>query len=469
VTRTVTETKPGESNPHLDGLPLPRRYWAILSVAFVLVMSVMDSSMANVALPTIARDLNIEPSFAVWIVNAYLMAIMVTVLPFASLGDIIGYSRVYIIGMAVYGIASLATALSDSLITLLLSRILMGLGASCVMSVNMAVVRFIYPVSIIGRGIGLNAFIIAVSAAAGPTFASAVLSIADWPWLFAINVPISAAAVAIGIYALPPNFPQNKPFDYVSAVLNGVCFALLIILIETVGRNSDPYLAVLEFILMIFLFAVLYDRQVRASSPLVPFDLLRIPIFALSIGTSTCSFIAQTLALIALPFFFQTNLGFTAVQTGLLMTPWPIATGIIAPISGRLADRYPPGLLGSLGLGAFALGLIALAMLDEGASIFDITWRMALAGAGFGLYQSPNNRTMILSAPRERSGGAAGMQGMARLVGQTVGGALTAVLFSILLQESATVFAIGLGAGFAILGSVVSGLRMSRRALKDAP
>ena len=408
---------------------MPRRYWAVVSVALVLISSVMDSSMTNVALPTIARALDIEPSFAVWIVNAYLIAIMVTVLPMAALGDIVGYSRVYIGGMVIFGIASLATALSDSLGMLLAARILMGLGASGVMSVNMAVVRFIYPVSIIGRGIGLNAFIIATSAAAGPTFASIILSFADWPWLYAINVPIA----------------------------NGVCFALLIIVIETFGRGADPYVAVLELLAMIFLFAILYDRQVRASAPLVPFDLLRIPIFTLSIGTSTCSFIAQN------------NLGFTAVQTGFLMTPWPIATGIVAPISGRLSDRYPAGLLGSLGLAGFAAGLIALALLDPGASTIDIAWRMALAGAGFGLYQSPNNRTMILSAPRERSGGAAGMQGMARLVGQTVGGALTAVLFSILAQENATVFALGFGAAFAIVGSIVSGFRMSGHARRDAP
>jgi DHA2 family multidrug resistance protein-like MFS transporter len=151
------------------------------------------------------------------------------------------------------------------------------------------------------------------------------------------------------------------------------------------------------------------------------------------------------------------------------MTPWPLATGVIAPIAGRLADRYPAGLLGSLGLVAFSAGLIGLAVLSPGASTFEIAWRMALAGAGFGLYQSPNNRTMILSAPRDRSGGAAGMQGMARLVGQTTGAAITAVLFSVLLQERATVFALGAGALFAIFGAVVSGLRMRESTLRDAP
>ncbi len=452
-----------------DGLPIPRRYWAMLSVALVLIMSVMDSTMANVALPTIAADIGIAPSMAVWIVNAYLMAILVTLLPLSALGDIIGYSRVYIGGMVIFGIASVATALSDSVSTLLMARILMGIGASGVMSVNMAVVRFIFPVSIIGRGIGLNALIIAVSAAAGPTVASIILSVADWPWLFAVNAPISIFAIIVGIYSLPPNIRVRKPFDYVSALLNAVTFALLIILIGTLGQGADPLLVGAELAVMLGSGYLLYQRQVHASSPLVPFDLLRIPIFALSIGTSTCSFIAQTLALIALPFFFQTNLGFTAVQTGFLMTPWPLATGVMAPIAGRLADRYPAGLLGSLGLVAFSAGLIGLAVLSQGASTFEIAWRMALAGAGFGLYQSPNNRTMILSAPRDRSGGAAGMQGMARLVGQTTGAAITAVLFGILLQERATVFALGAGALFAIFGAGVSGLRMRQSTLKDAP
>jgi len=441
----------------------------MLSVGLVLVMSVMDSTMANVALPTIAADIGIEPSLAVWIVNAYLMAILVTLLPLAALGDIIGYSRIYMGGMVVFGIASIATALSDSMLTFLMSRILMGIGASGVMSVNMAVVRFIFPINIMGRGIGLNALIIAVSAAVGPTVASIILSFAEWPWLFAVNAPISIFALTVGFYSLPANIHVRKPFDYLSAFLNAVTFALLIILIGSIGQGANPLLIGVEFLVMLASGYALYQRQVHASSPLVPFDLLRIPIFALSIGTSTCSFIAQTLALISLPFFFQTNLGFTVVQTGLLMTPWPLATGVIAPIAGRLADRYPAGLLGSLGLAAFSVGLLSLAMLEPGALPFDIGWRMVLAGAGFGLYQSPNNRTLVLSAPRDRSGGAAGMQGMARLVGQTVGAAITAVLFSIVIQVQATIFAIGVGALFALGGAVVSGFRLRESALRDAP
>jgi DHA2 family multidrug resistance protein-like MFS transporter len=173
-----------------------------------------------------------------------------------------------------------------------------------------------------------------------------------------------------------------------------------------------------------------------------------------------CSFVAQGMALIALPFFLQTNLGYSAVETGLLMTPWPLATSVIAPISGRLSDKHSPGLLGLIGLLVFGFGLALLALLPREASEIDVAWRMALLGVGFGLYQPPNNRAMIVNAPRERSGGAAGMQGMARLIGQTVGAAFTSLLFGTLPLETATVVAQWVCVGFALLGASVSALRL---------
>jgi DHA2 family multidrug resistance protein-like MFS transporter len=169
--------------------------------------------------------------------------------------------------------------------------------------------------------------------------------------------------------------------------------------------------------------------------------------------------VAQSLALVSLPFFLHGNLGYSAVQIGLLMTPWPLATSVLAPISGRLSDRYPAGLLGLAGLLMLALGLAGLALLPAQAGRLNVAWRMALAGAGFGLYQSPNNRTIISSAPHERSGGAAGTQGMARLLGQTVGAALAALLFSLTVQTSAAVTSLWLGVCFAAAGD--SALRLT--------
>ena len=442
----------------LDGLPLPRRRWAILTIGLAIFITVIDQTIVNVALPTIGADLGIDAASSVWIVNAYQVAIMLSLLPLASAGDILGYKRVYLAGLGLFGLASLGCALAPSLLVLTLMRIVQGLGAAGVMSVNMALVRFIHPINRLGYGIGINAVIIAVSAAAGPTIASSILAFAPWPWLFAIKVPITIAAIAIGIYALPETPRTSHPFDVVSAILSAVTFGTLIIFLDALSRPTAPALLAGELALTLLCGFVLYRRQMRMPLPLLPVDLLRLPMFTLSLSTSVCSFLAQTLALIALPFHLEA-LGYSAVDTGLLMTPWPLATAIFAPIAGKLSDRYPAGLLGLLGLAAFAGGLAALAALSARTSTPDIVWRMALAGAGFGLYQSPNNRTIQASAPRARSGGASGMQAMARLLGQTVGAALTALVLARFVPGTSA--AVWVGALFAGAGAVVSAIRLT--------
>jgi DHA2 family multidrug resistance protein-like MFS transporter len=203
------------------------------------------------------------------------------------------------------------------------------------------------------------------------------------------------------------------------------------------------------------------------TSPLLPVDLLRIPIFALSIGTSIASFCGQMLAFVALPFYLESRFGYSAVEMGLLITPWPIAIAFAAPLAGRLLERYPAGLLGGIGLLLFAAGLGSLALLPDNPGIADVIWRMALSGAGFGLFQTPNNRTMIAAAPRERSGGASGMLGTARLLGQTTGAALVA-LFLARWPANGTQVSLFAGVGFALLGAVLSLLRLSPAGTKGA-
>jgi MFS transporter, DHA2 family, multidrug resistance protein len=203
------------------------------------------------------------------------------------------------------------------------------------------------------------------------------------------------------------------------------------------------------------------------ASPLLPVDLLRIPVFALSICTSIASFCAQMLAFVAIPFYLESRFGYSAVQMGLLITPWPIALAIAAPIAGRLVEHYPAGLLGGIGLLLFAAGLGTLALLPGDPSTADVVWRMALSGLGFGLFQTPNNRTMIAAAPRERSGGASGMLGTARLLGQTIGAALVALLLA-RFGEQGTQLSLFAGAGFATLGAALSMLRLSPAGARGA-
>jgi MFS transporter, DHA2 family, multidrug resistance protein len=444
-----------------DGLPLLQRRWAILTVALAIAMSVIDGVIANIALPTIAREFQASPAGSIWVVNAYQLAVTILLLPLASLGEIWGFRRIYVAGLAIFTLASLCCALSASLPALTLARILQGIGAAGIMSVNGALVRFIWPRRMLGHGLGFNAVVVAISAAIGPTVAAAILAVASWQWLFAVNLPVGLVAL-VASRALPATPPSKRRFDTPSAVLNALFFGLLITAIDGAGHGQDALAVGSEALAAVLAGAALVLRQLPQTSPLLPVDLLRLPIFALSIATSITSFAAQMLSYVALPFFLQDTLGQSQVETGLLMTPWPLATAIVAPLAGRLADRYPAGMLGGLGLAGFAAGLAALALLPGHPSVGDIVWRMALCGAGFGLFQSPNNRAIIGSAPRERSGGASGMLGTARLLGQTLGAALMALIFG-LAGERATSLALVIAAGFAAIAAGVSCLRLIER------
>jgi DHA2 family multidrug resistance protein-like MFS transporter len=445
---------------HADGLPQPERNWAIFTIALGLVMAVIDGSIANVALPTIARDLNASPAFSIWIVNGYQLAITISLLPLGSLGEIIGYRRVYLAGLLLFTLASLFCALSHTLLLLTVARVLQGFGAAGILSVNAALVRFTYPRAMLGRGIGVNALVVAVSAAVGPTIASAILAVGTWPYLFAINVPLGVVTLALGWRYLPHIAAASHAFDWQSAGLSAVTFGLGIAAIDSAGHGEALYLCLSEFAIAAIACLLLVRRQTHHPSPLLPVDLLRIPIFALSIGTSIASFCGQMLAFVSIPFYLESHFGYSAVQIGLLITPWPIAVAFAAPLAGRLVERYPAGLLGGIGLLLFAVGLGTLALMPTAASAFDVVWRMALAGAGFGLFQTPNNRTMIAAAPRERSGGASGMLGTARLLGQTIGAALVA-LFLARVPAEGTRISLLVGVGFALLGAALSMLRLS--------
>jgi DHA2 family multidrug resistance protein-like MFS transporter len=445
-----------------DGVPLPQRYWAILTIALGLTLAVLDGAIANVALPTIGRDIGASPAASIWVVNAYQLAVTISLLPLASLGDIYGYRRVYQYGLIVFTVASLGCALSDSLVTLTTARIIQGFGAAGIMSVNGALVRFIYPRRWLGRGVGLNATIGSIASAVGPTVAAGILSVAPWPWLFAVNVPIGALAIPVAFRALPQTRRSGVRFDAQSAIWSALTFGILVSAISGLGHGEGVSLAGAEFCFAMVFGFVLVTRQLSLTSPMLPVDLLRIPLFALSVATSICAFIAQMMALVSLPFLFEDTLGRSQVETGLLLTPWPLAVAVIAPFTGRLADRYPAGLLGGGGLAVMAAGLALLSLLPANPSTFDIVWRMLICGIGFGFFNTPNNRAILTSAPPLRAGAASGMQATSRLLGQSVGAAMVALMFG-LFHEGGTRESLIVAACVAVGATVVSFSRLGAR------
>jgi DHA2 family multidrug resistance protein-like MFS transporter len=443
-----------------DGLSMPRRYWAMLTLMTGLALSCLDTAIVNVALPTIARDLQASPANSIWVINAYQLAVMISLLPFASFGDIFGYRRVYRFGLLLYTGATVISATAHSLEILTLGRALQGLGAAGLMSVNTALVRLTYPSRQLGRGIALISMTVSTSSAAGPSVAAAVLSVAPWPFLFAVNIPIGIVALLLSMRFLPYTAPSGHRFDLLSAVLCAVMFGSLITGISSLGHGAAVLLVLPEFVIAVAAGFLLVRRQAGNPMPLLPVDLFRRPIFALSVTTSVLSFVAQGVAYVSIPFYFQNVIGVSAVTTGFLMTPWPATAALMAPLAGRLADRLPAGIMAACGLVILGSGFLLLALLPADPSLFSMAWRIAMCGTGMGLFQQPNARSIIMSAPLERTGGVGAIQGTARLLGQSIGAAFVAMIFGFLGGAHGAKAAILCAAGFTLVGVVTSLSRM---------
>lgn len=436
-----------------------RRYIAVIALQIVLVMTVLDVTVVNVALPVLADKFSISNSSAVWIVTVYQLVITMLLLPVSSIGDLHSYKRTFLTGVVIFTLSSALCAAAQSFTMLVLARAVQGVGAACVMGVNIALVRLIYPREILGRGMALNAMCIAIATAAGPTIAGAILSVATWHWLFLINLPLGIAAFFIGWRLLPQNpHVDHKPrFDRVSALENMIVFGLIFYALGNFTRKGDMMLSGVLLVLGIVVGIFYFRRQFSHEQPLLPVDLFKNSMYSMSIATSVCSFIAQNVTMIALPFLYLNSYHFSAITTGLLMTPWPLATMIVSPIAARYVEHHNPGATAAAGMGVFIVGVLLLLFPGASPAEWNIAWRMAVCGIGYGMFQTPNNIVMVMATPVHRSGGAGGMQSTARLVGQTLGATLVSSVFALVAGDlSAVKICLTLSIGFALCAGIFS-------------
>lgn len=444
-------------DPPSDGLPLPQRRIAAASLWAAIVLVVLDGSIVNVALPTLASVFQVSAADTVWIVSSYQIALIIALLPCSVLGESIGYRRVFIGGVIVFTIASALSAMAPSVTGLILARFLQGLGGAAVMSVNAALLRFTYPVSLVGIAIGWNAMAVALSSASGPAIGSLILSVAQWQWLFALNIPIGIG-VLVAARFLPNVTGHCRSLDYASIALNGIFFAALIFgcdIWPDWPRTGAGLVA-----LAIISAWLLFQRERRKEAPMLPIDLLRNRQIRMSVIASVLCFCAQMGSYIALPFYLEHSLNQPALTAGLLMTPWPLAVAFAAPVAARLALKVQTGALCLIGCCCLSLALLLMAVWPVGTQLWPLIVFSTIAGIGFGFFQTPNNRNMLLAAPRERSGAAGGMQGTARLMGQASGAVMIELLFSLISLKHAPQIGLAIGAGLALLAGIVSALRI---------
>ncbi|MCH5239406.1 MAG: MFS transporter [Muribaculaceae bacterium] len=410
------------------------RYIAIASVLIVLAMTMLDGTLVNVALPILAQEFHVSDSTAVWIVTIYQLVLTMLMLPLSYIGDLYSYKRNYVIGIAIFTIGSALCAFSQSFGMIIGARAIQGIGAAMATSVNVALVRLIYPPEFLGRGLAVNTMVIAISSAAGPSLAGIILSSASWPWLFLINLPLGIAAFFMAYKYLPDNPPKDHKIklDWLSGVANIIVFGTIF---YALGNLANIHVLWENILLIVsgIVVGIFYVRHLHGRElPMFPIDLLHNKLYNLSVVTYTCSFITQCMALIALPFLFLNGYGFSELTTGLLMTPWPLATMAISPFAARFIEKHNAGATAAFGMLVYAIGLSLLLIEPPAgpAAEWDIAWKMALCGFGFGIFQTPNVYVMISATPVSRSGAAGGFQSTARMGALTFGATLVTLIFA---------------------------------------
>lgn len=417
-----------ESNE--DGFEIPRRYFAAAAILIGVFMSALDSSIVNIALPTIANDLGVSSASVIWVSNGYQVASAATMLACASLGSRVGDRRFYTIGLVLFTLASLGCGLASSFTALVTMRVLQGVSYAALISVGYGLYRVIFPERSLGAVFGVNALTFAVGTALGPALGGLIVSYASWPWLFYINVPFGIVAIAFSVIALGKDTHREHGFDLLGAFTSAAAFGLFALAVDQIGQWENR-IVVMLVVVSAALMAIFAVGQTRTKTPLLPLDIFRSRRYTFAVLTSVTMFVSQGIALIALPFVLQHTYAYSVLESAFIFTPWPLMVALCAPFAGRLTNRFNATHVSSFGVFIFCLGLGSLVLLPERPLVGDFIWRVALCGMGYGFFLPPNNKEMFANAAKNRTSTVSGVLSTARTTGQSIGAALVAVVMAL--------------------------------------
>jgi DHA2 family multidrug resistance protein-like MFS transporter len=333
-------------------------------------------------------------------------------------------------GQVVFLLASAVVLLIDNFPLLLVARAGQALGAGMALSVSAAILREIYPARSLGSGMGINSVVVASSSALAPTLGGWIVAHFEWHWVFVAAVPAALISLLLG-RSLPEPVKVEREHEVLSGVWSAITVLLLIggIQIATHGGTLVPGLAL--SLAGVFSAVLLVRRERKRAHPVVPVDLIAIPVIGLSALAAVCAFIASGSLLVSLPFLFEQGMGYPPDQVGLLLLPFPLTMLIVAPAAGWLSDRVAPTKLGVTGMAIAVIALLLLAFMPQQPGAFGIAWRLSLCALGFGLFFAPNSRLLIGQAPKARAAAAGGLLSTSRLSGQTLAAAMVGILLSL--------------------------------------
>lgn len=413
----------------------PRYRWLILiTVSIGTFMASLDSSIVNVALPTISGKLQANLSTSQWVVTAYLLTISSLLPVFGRIADLLGRRRIYSLGFLVFTLGSILCGLATNIWFLIVMRILQAIGASMLFANSAAIIIANFPPKERGQALGLTGTVVALGSLTGPALGGILVGLFNWRSIFLINLPIGILGYLAARIILPPDKPQqnNETFDFFGALFFTIGMISLMFAIsngQSWGWRSYPILGGL--VLGMLCLAFFFYTEVRVTNPMIDLSLFRIRPFFIGNITGLLSFVAMYANTLLMPFYLQHVINYSPTQVGLLMTAFPLTMAIIAPISGHASDRIGPVILTTTGLLVTALGLFYLSTISITSLFWQIVPGLLLMGLGAGLFQSPNNSSVMSSVPPPKLGVAGGINALVRNVGMVIG-----IAFSVSLSES---------------------------------
>lgn len=426
----LTQRQATQPETPSDGLPLPRRVWAIIAISFGSALFVLDGSVANVALPTIARELGVGDGVVTNVVTVYQLVLVMALLPFSSMGDRIGHRTLYQAGQFIFLIASALTLFVGNFGWLLVARTAQALGAGMALSVSAAILRDIYPTRSLGSGLGINSVIVASSGALAPTLGGFLVQHLNWQWVFVAAAPMAALSLLVGRSLPDPRPHRDRHPEWLSGIWSALSMLLLIGGLQWATHGAVRWPGFVALVAGVVSTVMLVLRERGRQNPVVPVDLIAQPVLGFSALAAIAAFMASAALMIALPFVFQQSFHYQPSQVGLLLLPYPLTMLFVSPFAGWLSDRVDATKLGVTGMAIAIGGLILLAQMQSDPGPFGICWRLGLTALGFGLFFSPNSRLIIGRAPRERTAAAGGLLSTSRMVGRTLGAVMVGMLLA---------------------------------------
>ena len=411
----------------------PRYRWYILATVSVgTFMATLDSSIVNVALPTISGQLQADLATLQWVVTAYLLTISSLLPVFGRIADLLGRRRVFSFGFLIFTLGSILCGLAPNIWVLIGMRILQAIGASMLMANSAALIMANFPPKERGRALGLTGTVVALGSLTGPALGGILVGLLDWRSIFYINLPIGILGYLAARIILPHDHSQQnkETFDYVGAFFFTTGMISLMFAIsngQSWGWSSFPILTGL--VLGALLLGLFFHTETRVKNPMIDLSMFRIRPFFIGNITGLLSFIAMFANVMLMPFYLQHVLNYSPAQVGLVMTFFPLMMMIIAPLSGHASDRIGPVILTTSGLLVTALGFFYLSTLTTTSLFWQIVPGPLLIGLGAGLFQSPNNSSVMSSVPPNKLGVAGGISALVRNVGMVIGIAYSVSLF----------------------------------------